>query len=59
MFKTRALFRIHSVRAGELTKKQKQLDVNGDGEIDAEDLRRLRKGEKPSKTESAFVGKRR
>lgn len=30
-----------------LTEKQKQLDVNGDGKIDADDLRRLRKGEKP------------
>lgn len=30
-----------------LTKKQKQLDVNGDGEISSDDLRRLRKGEKP------------
>lgn len=32
-----------------LTKKQEQLDINGDGEISADDLRRLRKGEKPKK----------
>ena len=32
-----------------LTKKQEQLDVNGDGEIDSEDLKRLRQGEKPVK----------
>jgi len=32
-----------------LTKKQKQLDVDGDGKIDSTDLKRLRKGEKPKK----------
>ena len=59
MFKTRALSRIHTVRADKLTKKQKQLDVNGDGEIDAEDLRRLRKGEKPSFAENITTAAKR
>ncbi len=38
-----------------LTEKQKQLDINGDGEIDGEDLKRLRNGEKPvaEKTEAS------
>ena len=35
------------VLKAELTEKQKQLDINGDGEIDSEDLKRLRNGEKP------------
>lgn len=42
--------------AAELTEKQKQLDINGDGKIDAEDLKRLRKGEKPEKVESSAKG---
>ena len=37
----------------ELTEKQKQLDINGDGEIDSEDLQRLRNGEKPKSVEAA------
>lgn len=32
-----------------LTKKQEQLDIDGDGKIDSQDLRRLRRGEKPKK----------
>lgn len=38
----------------ELTKKQKQLDINGDGKIDSTDLKKLREGEKPKKVESNF-----
>ncbi len=36
-----------------LTEKQKQLDVNGDGKIDSDDLKRLRNGEKPAKPKKA------
>jgi hypothetical protein len=36
-----------------LTPKQKQLDVNGDGKISSDDLKRLRKGEKPVEAGSA------
>lgn len=32
-----------------LTKKQKQLDINGDGKIDSTDLKKLREGKKPVK----------
>lgn len=32
-----------------LTKKQEQLDINGDGKISSDDLKRLRNGEKPKK----------
>ncbi len=32
-----------------LTKKQEQLDINGDGMIDSSDLKRLRQGEKATK----------
>ncbi len=43
-----------ATRLRALTEKQKQLDVNGDGKIDGEDLKRLRNGEKPEakKTEA-------
>lgn len=41
----------------ELTKKQEQLDINEDGKIDSEDLRRLREGEKPGdKVEASSMG---
>jgi hypothetical protein len=33
-----------------LTKKQKQLDINKDGKIDGEDLKKVRKGEKPERS---------
>lgn len=36
-----------SATPDELTPKQKQLDVNGDGKISGDDLSKLRKGEKP------------
>lgn len=39
-----------------LTKKQEQLDINGDGEIDSEDLKRLRNGEKPVKAKRRLGG---
>lgn len=42
----------HAVDA-ELTEKQKQLDIDGDGEIDSEDLQRLRQGEKPAEVEAS------
>lgn len=42
----------HDVEA-ELTEKQKQLDIDGDGEIDSEDLQRLRQGEKPAGVEAS------
>lgn len=32
-----------------LTEKQKQLDVDGDGRIDGEDLKKIRQGKKPAK----------
>jgi hypothetical protein len=35
--------------AAELTKKQQKLDINGDGKIDADDLRKVREGQKPEK----------
>ncbi len=37
----------------DLTPKQKQLDINGDGKISSDDLKRLRKGEKPVEAGSA------
>jgi len=45
--KLAAATRLKSTAPKPLTKKQRQLDVNGDGRIDADDLKRLRKGEKP------------
>jgi hypothetical protein len=39
--------------ADELTPKQKQLDINGDGKISSDDLKRLREGEKPEEVEAA------
>lgn len=36
--------------AKQLTPKQKQLDINGDGKIDSTDLKRLRNGEKPKQS---------
>jgi hypothetical protein len=35
------------LQATELTPKQKQLDINGDGKISSDDLKRLRNGDKP------------
>jgi hypothetical protein len=32
-----------------LTKKQKQLDINKDGKIDGQDLKKVREGKKPVK----------
>ena len=37
------------LRLTALTKKQKQLDINGDGKIDSTDLKKLRQGKKPVK----------
>jgi hypothetical protein len=35
-----------------LTEKQKQLDINGDGKITSDDLKKLREGQKPKQVES-------
>lgn len=39
--------RLKSIREAELTDKQKQLDIDGDGKIEGDDLAKLRAGEKP------------
>ncbi len=38
------------VVAADLTPKQKQLDVNKDGKISGDDLKKIREGKKPTKT---------
>ena len=35
-------------RLSALTEKQKQLDIDGDGQIDGEDLKKVREGQKPA-----------
>jgi hypothetical protein len=39
--------------AAALTEKQKQLDVNGDGKISGDDLKKLREGEKPQEVDAS------
>lgn len=39
--------RLKSIREAELTDKQKQLDIDGDGKIEGDDLAKLRAGAKP------------